>query len=292
MKLATFTEKGKTRIGIIGEGGILDLSQSAPELPTNMRSFLQAGDNAMNAARAAAEKGGSMLPLESVHLEAPVTNPGKMLAIGLNYADHVKETGLETPKYQIWFNKQHNCVNGPYDEIWMPSVSSELDYEAELCFVIGKRCKHVPRERAHEVIAGYCCGNDLSVRDWQFRAQTFQIGKSFDTHGPIGPWIVTPDELGDPHVLDIRGLVNGEERQKSNTCNLIFDCYDQIAHLTQSFPLDPGDIIFTGTPGGVGFVMKPTGYLKIGDVVRIEIEKLGYIENRVGKEPVETVIGG
>ena len=166
----------------------------------------------------------------------PCRIPGKVLAIGLNYGDHIAETGMEAPKHQVWFNKQHNCINGPYAPINLPSVSPMLDYEAELCLVIGKTCKHVPRERASEVIAGYFCGNDVSVRDWQMRAQTFQIGKSFDTHGPIGPYLVTPDEVGDPHDLGIRCLVNGEERQNSNTKHLIFDCFDAIEHLTQALP--------------------------------------------------------
>ena len=161
---------------------------------------------------------------------------------------------------------------------------------AELGVVIGKRCKHVPRERAAEVIAGYCCGNDVSVRDWQMRAQTMQIGKSFDTHGPTGPWLVTPDEVGDPHDLDIRAEVNGELRQNSNMKHLIYDCYDAVAHLTQAFTLDPGDLLFMGTPAGVGAAMKPPQFLKAGDVVRVEIEKLGYLENRVVPEAAECVI--
>ena len=165
---------------------------------------------------------GTAIALAEAELLAPVTNPGKVLAIGLNYADHIEESGMDAPKHQVWFNKQHNCINAPYGPINLPSVSSALDYEAELCVVIGKRCKHVPRERAHEVIAGFCVGNDVSVRDWQLRVPTFQIGKSFDTHGPIGPYLVTPNEVGDPHDLDIRCFVNGEERQSSNTKHLIF----------------------------------------------------------------------
>ena len=233
---------------------------------------------------------GSSTPLAEVELLAPILNPGKVLAIGLNYGDHIEESGMDAPKHQVWFNKQHNCINGPYAPINLPSVSTALDYEAELCVVIGKRCKHVPRERAHEVIAGFCVGNDVSVRDWQLRVPTFQIGKSFDTHGPIGPYLVTSDEVGDPHTLDIRCLVNGEERQHSNTEHLIFDCFDAIAHLTQAFTLDVGDVLFMGTPAGVGVAMKPPVFLKEGDVVRVEIEKLGYIENTVVAEQAETVI--
>jgi 2-keto-4-pentenoate hydratase/2-oxohepta-3-ene-1,7-dioic acid hydratase in catechol pathway len=165
-----------------------------------------------------------------------------------------------------------------------------LDYEGELAVIIGKRCRHVPRDRALEVIAGFTIVNDVSVRDWQLRAQTFQIGKSFDTHGPCGPYLVTPDEVVDPHNLNLRTWVNDELRQDSNTRHLIFDCFEQIEHLSTAFTLEPGDVLATGTPAGVGMSMKPPRYLQAGDVVRIEIEKLGVLENRVEKEPGGTVI--
>lgn len=289
MKLATFDYKGETRIGVVTDAGIVDLSVAAPSLPRDMVALVS-DDKAMAEARAAAAKGNA-IPLADVHLRAPVPFPGKVLAIGLNYRDHVEESGQPMPEHQVWFNKQHNCITGPFDDVALPVVSSLLDYEAEMCFVIGKRCKHVPKERAHEVIAGYFVGNDVSVRDWQLRTNTWQIGKSFDTHGPIGPWIVTPDEVGDPHALDIKCWVNGELRQNSNTKHLIFNCFDQIAHLSQAFTLDPGDVIFTGTSGGVGGAMKPMQFLKVGDVVRVEVEKLGYIENRIVPEKADTVIG-
>ncbi len=292
MKLATFTEGGpktkEARIGVVRDGGIVDLSTAAPDLPRDMIALISS-DAAMAKARAAAEKADA-IPLDKVTLEAPIPFPGKVLAIGLNYRDHVEESGQAMPEHQVWFNKQRNCITGPYADIALPSVSSLLDYEAEMCFVVGKRCKHVPKERAHEVIAGYFVGNDVSVRDWQLRTNTWQIGKSFDTHGPTGPWIVTPDEVGDPHALDIKCWVNGELRQNSNTKHLIFNCFDQIAHLSQAFTLDPGDVIFTGTSGGVGAAMKPMQFLKEGDVVRVEVEKLGAIENRVVPEKAETVI--
>ena len=230
-------------------------------------------------------------PVADVVLEAPVPRPGKILAIGLNYADHVAETGGVAPSVQMWFNKQSTATNRPYGSFNKPAVSDMLDYEGELAFVIGKRAKHVPKERAHEVIAGYCCGNDVSVRDWQAASRTMQIGKSFDTHAPFGPWIVTADEIGDPHDLGIRTVVNGEVRQDSNTKHLIFDCFDQIEHLTKSFTLDPGDVIFTGTSSGVAAAMKPPKWLKVGDEVRIEIEKVGYIEHTVVEEDATTVIG-
>ena len=290
MKLATFTHQGSTRVGVVVGEGIVDLSAAAPSLPREMIAFLEAGDAAMDAARKAAESAAT-IPLSEVTLEAPVPRPGKVLACGLNYMDHVEESGMEVPKHQIWFTKQHNCINGPYALFELPQVSSFLDYEAEMCFVIGKRCRNVPKDRAHEVIAGYFVGNDVSVRDWQLRANSWTMGKSFDTHGPIGPWITTADEVADPHALDIKCWVNGEVRQSSNTRHLIFNCFDQIAELSTAFTLDVGDVIFTGTSSGVGGAMKPPQFLKEGDVVRIEVEGLGAIENKVVAQKMETIIG-
>ncbi len=288
MKLATYQSGSDTpAVGVVDDDAVINLASCGFE--GDMRSLLESGLDV--GAIEANLASGDRLPLSDVTLLAPVTNPGKILAIGLNYGDHIAESGMDAPKHQVWFNKQHNCVNGPYSDINLPSVSPMLDYEAELCLVIGKKCKHVPRDRAHEVIGGYFCGNDVSVRDWQIRAQTFQIGKSFDTHGSIGPWLVTPDEVGDPHDLDIKCLVNGEERQSSNTKHLIFDCFDAIEHLTQAFTLDVGDVLFMGTPAGVGAAMKPPSWLEEGDKVRVEIEKLGYIENTVVPESADTVIG-
>lgn len=285
MKLATFTQSGRTRIGVVQDGGILDLSAAAPALPTEMRSFLEAGAPALQAARAAK---GALIPLKDVYLEAPVLRPSKFLAIGLNYADHIAETKRETPQKQLWFNKQTTCVNAPYGQIHLPKVSTSLDYEGELGFVIGRKCRHVPKGRAHEVIAGFCIVNDVSVRDWQMHSQTMTMGKSFDTHGPFGPWIVTPDEVGDPHNLPIRTLLNGEVMQDSNTKHLVFNCYDQIVYLTQAFTLLPGDVIATGTPGGVGVAKTPPLFMKAGDRVRIEIEKIGAIEQEIIAEPSDT----
>ena len=288
MKLATFTtaDNPSPRIGVVQGDTVLDLATAG--VTSNMKELIKGGlDVAELSATSADAKN---LPLADLELQAPVMNPGKVLAIGLNYGDHVEESGMNKPEHQMWFNKQHNCINGPYADINLPAVSDKVDYEAELCLVIGRRCKHVPRDRAHEVIAGYFCGNDVSVRDWQMRSPTFQIGKSFDTHGPVGPWLVTPDEVEDPHALDIKCVVNGEVKQQSNTKHLIFDCFDAIEHLTQAYVLDVGDILFMGTPGGVGVAMQPPSFMKAGDVVRVEIEKLGHIENTVIPEQAETII--
>jgi 2-keto-4-pentenoate hydratase/2-oxohepta-3-ene-1,7-dioic acid hydratase in catechol pathway len=183
------------------------------------------------------------------------------------------------------FVKLQNCVNGPHDPIWRPRVSDKLDYEGELGFVVGTRCRHVPAERAHEVIAGYTVINDVSVRDYQRRTTQFTLGKSFDTHGVIGPWIVTGDEVGDPHNLHITTTVNGEVRQDSNTKHLIFDCYALVAALSEVVTLEPGDVVATGTSSGVAAAMKPPRWLVPGDVVRIEIEGIGAIENTIVQEP-------
>ncbi len=288
MKLASFTHEGRTRLGVVGESGVIDLAAAAPDLPVSMTGFLEAGADALAAARRARAP---VLPLDAVQLEAPVMHPRKIFAIGLNYADHVAESGQQKPAHQIWFSKAPTAITGPHADVLKPAVSDFLDYEAELCFVIGRRARHVPRGRAGEVIAGYCCGNDVSVRDWQLRTGQFTIGKSFDTHAPIGPWLTTADELGDPHDLEIKCFVNGRERQSSNTRHLIFDCFAQVAELSQAMTLEPGDVIFTGTPGGVGGAMKPPQFLKPGDRVRVEIEKLGALENVIAAERAVTMIG-
>ena len=291
MKLATFTHQGRTSIGVVVDESIVDLSAAAPELPREMVAFLGAGREALDIAREAATGKAGRLALSSLKLEAPIARPPEFLAIGLNYADHVAETGRDKPSFPMFFNKQATCVVGPNDPIHLPRASKALDYEGELGFVIGRRCRHVPRERAHEVIAGFLIVDDVSVRDWQMRAPTMTLGKSFDTHGPIGPWIVTPEEIGDPHALDLKTFVNGEMRQHSNTRHLIFDCFAQVETLSTVFTLLPGTIVSTGTPGGVAAAMKPPKWLVAGDVVRIEIEKIGKLENQVISEPAETAVG-
>jgi 2-keto-4-pentenoate hydratase/2-oxohepta-3-ene-1,7-dioic acid hydratase in catechol pathway len=278
------------RVGVVTDDGIVDLSASAPELPAEMTALLAAGEPALRRAAAAVSAARARLPLDSVRLAPPILRPPKFLAVGLNYADHVAEAGLETPKLPTVFNKQSTCVAGPTDPVHMPRVSSALDYEGELGFVVGRRCRHVPREHAREVIAGYLVVNDVSVRDWQLRIPTWTMGKSFDTHGPIGPWITTADEVGDPHALRVRTWVNGELRQDSSTKNLIFDCFAIVEHLSTAFTLEPGDVVATGTPGGVGIALKPPKLLSVGDVVRVEIGGLGTLENEIVLEPENALL--
>jgi 2-keto-4-pentenoate hydratase/2-oxohepta-3-ene-1,7-dioic acid hydratase in catechol pathway len=286
MKLATLRRPdGSLTTAVVTGDEMVDLSVAALGVPTEMSALLAGGREVLELVRNAAASGDGRSPLNLTALAAPVPRPGKFLAVGLNYADHIAESGAPTPDYPTVFAKASSCVNGPYDDVLRPAISDELDYEGELGFVIGTRCRHVSRERAHEVIAGYTIIDDFTVRDIQHRSGQWTLGKSFDTHGPIGPWIVTGDEL-DPHTLAIRTLVNGEERQSSNTSNLIFDCFAQVEIISGICTLEPGDVIATGTPGGVG---KALGKMLVaGDVVRVEIEGIGAIENRVVQEQLPT----
>jgi 2-keto-4-pentenoate hydratase/2-oxohepta-3-ene-1,7-dioic acid hydratase in catechol pathway len=278
MRLCRFDDGGAAAVGLIEDGAVYDVSALGPEpavvLAAGAERLLEAAGRAP--ARA----------LEDVRLLAPA-RPRKFLAIGLNYADHIAESGMEAPEFPVFFNKQVTCVVGPDADVHMPRVSTLLDYEGELAIIIGARCRHVPAERAHEVIAGYTVANDLSVRDWQVRTPTMTLGKSFDTHGPLGPWLVTADEIGDPHALRIRTLVNDEVRQDGSTSEMIHDCFAQVAHVSQAFTLEPGDVIATGTPAGVGALRQPfpDGLLKVGDAVRVEIERIGALTNTVIDEP-------
>jgi len=289
MKLCRFTSSsGDPALGIVVVDEVVDLSATAaPGEPAV--ALAEVGRDGLEKLA----DGAPRLPLADVRLLAPAS-PRKFLGIALNYAEHIAEMGMQAPEVPVFFNKQVTCVVGPGADVHMPKVSTLLDYEAELAIVIGKRCRHVPVERAHEAIAGYTCANDLSVRDWQGRAQTMTIGKSFDTHGPLGPWLVTADELGDPNDLAIRCTVNDESRQDARTSEMVFDCFQQVAHLSEAFTLEPGDVIATGTPSGVGLGRQPVrdNLLHIGDTVRVEIEGIGELVNTVVEEPDGFLAGG
>jgi 2-keto-4-pentenoate hydratase/2-oxohepta-3-ene-1,7-dioic acid hydratase in catechol pathway len=284
MKLVTFIHNDKTRVGAAVDGFVVD-GKNNTKIPATMLEFLSAGSRALEAMQQQIDSGEDRIALDQVKLLAPVPRPGKYLAISLNYADHIGETGLDKPEYPSFFTKQGTCVIGHGDAIHRPKVSDKLDYEGELAFVIGKRCRHVPVDKAHQVIAGFTIANDVSVRDWQIRSSTFTLGKSFDTHGPLGPWLVTSDEISDPHNLDIKTWIDDELRQNSNTRHMIFNCYEMIAYLSQAMTLEPGDVIATGTPAGVGVKMKPRGYMLPGQTARIEIEGIGALVNPVIEEP-------
>lgn len=296
MRLLRFTTATSApRLGALLPGDdevVVDLSASGRT--DDLAAVLASGTAVLDELRREVEADAAeTIPLADVRLLAPVPRPPKFLAIGLNYADHVSESATPKPEHQLWFNKQPTCVIGPGDDIHVPRVSDVVDYEGELAFVIGRRCRHVPAARAPEVVAGYTIVNDVSVRDWQRRTPTMTMGKSFDTHGPIGPWLVTPDELpgGDPHGLRLRTWVDDALVQDSTTDHLIFDCWQMIEHLSTVFTLEPGDVISTGTPGGVGIARTPPLLLRHGMRVRIEIEGIGVLENPVIDEPASTATG-
>lgn len=291
MKLVSYKIHDKINIGALKEDFIVPFSND-PNIPNDMLSFLEAGKKVMTLAEDVIKKNQNIIPIDSCKLINPILRPPKIIAIGLNYQDHLEEIRaigreVDDPEVPMIFNKQSTSACGPYEDIHDPKVSDKLDYEGELAFVIGKKCRHVPRSEAHNVIAGYCVSNDVSVRDWQLRVPTFTIGKSFDTHCPFGPAIVTADEISDPHNLQIKTEVNQEVRQNSNTKNLIFNCFELVEHLSTSFTLEPGDLILSGTPGGVG--VADNKFLKEGDEVKISISELGYIKNKVVNEPLSTI---
>jgi 2-keto-4-pentenoate hydratase/2-oxohepta-3-ene-1,7-dioic acid hydratase in catechol pathway len=279
MTLARYELDGRTDLGVVHGDGVIGLREVGFGY-ADMRALIAAGSEVLDDIRKRTAGEPAHHRLSDIHLLAPV-QPGKYLAIGMNYARHLAEMGhAERPKYQYWFNKQTTCIHGPYDPI-DPGVTKMLDYEVELGVVIGCTAKGVRATEALAHVFGYVVANDVSARDWQKHSPTFTMGKSFDTHGPIGPWIVTTDEIPDPQNLGLRCLVNGEVRQQSNTSNMSFTVAEQIEYLSTAFTLEPGDLLATGTPEGVGAAMNPPGLLKLGDVVRCEIDGIGAIENRV-----------
>jgi 2-keto-4-pentenoate hydratase/2-oxohepta-3-ene-1,7-dioic acid hydratase in catechol pathway len=282
MKLLRFEVNGAPQLGVLKGDGIVSLDALRAEFPT-MRSIVVGGAKALSRIQSHLTTSQPTLPLAKARLLAPIERPGKYLAIGMNYRKHLAEAeslGVAAPKQQLWFNKQTTCVAGPYDDI-DPGVTDKLDYEVELGVVIGAPAKRVSEANAHRHVFGYFVANDVSARDWQFHSPTFTMGKSFDTHGPIGPWIVTADEIPNPHALRLQCFVNGKVRQDSDTSQLIYNIWQQITYLSTAFTLETGDLIATGTPDGVGVAMKPPQFLQPGDVVRCEIDGIGAIENRV-----------
>ena len=278
MKLATYTSNGQTRTGIVVGDRIIDTGVNG-----TMIDLIRDWDKLKAPLEAKAKAGGGV-PLSSVKLEAPVPRPGKIFAIGLNYADHIEESKMAKPERQVWFTKAQTSVNGPFDPIEIAKTTFTADYEVELVAIVGKGGKHVSAADAPAAIFGYCVGNDVTERMWQHAGPQWSLGKSFDTHAPFGPWIVTADEVGDPHSLGIRCFVNGAKRQDSNTKHLVFNVWQQVEHLSVGMTLEPGDVLFTGTPGGVGAAMEPRQFLKAGDVVRCEVDGLGHIEGTMVAE--------
>ena len=282
MKLVRYRDGSGVALGAVKQDGIVPLRDLGCDQPT-MLALIEAGPAALNAIADRLDSAQPSIALADAHLFAPIERPGKYLAIGMNYGKHLAEAdrlGVPRASHQVWFNKQTTCLAGPSDPIETGNTE-KLDYEVELGAVIGKVAKNVSEADARHYVFGYVVANDVSARDFQFHSQTMTLGKSFDTHGPIGPWIVTADEIADPHALELKCFVNGEQRQASNTRHMIANLWQQIAYLTSAFTLEPGDLIATGTPEGVGVGMQPPVFLIPGDVVRCEIEGIGAIENTV-----------
>jgi 2-keto-4-pentenoate hydratase/2-oxohepta-3-ene-1,7-dioic acid hydratase in catechol pathway len=280
MKLLRYEDDGGVHLGVAVDKFVVSLDGLGF---STMLTLIEGGGKALARVRARVADVQPTRLLTDLKLLAPIERPGKYLAIGMNYAKHLEEAdklGVARSKHQTWFNKQTTCISGPFDDI-DPGVTEKLDYEVELGAVIGTTAKRVSAEDAKDHVFGYFVANDVSARDWQFHTPTFTMGKSFDTHGPIGPWIVTADEVPDPHNLALRCFVNGELRQSNNTSQMIHDLWAQIAYLSTAFTLEPGDLIATGTPEGVGVGMDPQRFLQTGDIIRCEIDGIGAIENRV-----------
>lgn len=301
MKLVTFETEGKRRLGALVGERIIDLQAAtaalnmggATGLPGDMVSLLRGGESGMYAVRAVLDAAGDgatgegryAYSLAAVRLRAPLPTPTKILCIGQNYRDHVLEQNAKMPEKPIIFAKFTTTVIGPGDAIIYPTTTQQLDYEAELVVVIGKTAKHVAREQAYDYVAGYMAGQDVTARDLQHGDGQWVRGKSQDTFAPLGPYLVTRDEVPDPQALDIKLWVNGETRQDSNTRNLIFDVPTLIEFISQGITLTPGDLIYTGTPPGVGAYRKPPAFLQVGDEVTVEVERLGRLTNTVVADP-------
>jgi 2-keto-4-pentenoate hydratase/2-oxohepta-3-ene-1,7-dioic acid hydratase in catechol pathway len=280
MKLARFSTGSEVGLAVIRNDALVPLDGSGF---TSMGEIITMGETALERITDFIQGKPERHALNDVKLLQPIERVGKYLAIGMNYRRHVAEAeklGVKPAAYQYWFNKQTSCIAGPFDPI-KPGVTQKLDYECELGVVIGSAAKSVTREDALKHVFGYTVANDVSARDWQHHSPTFTMGKSFDTHGPIGPWIVTADEITDPQSLDLLCWVNGELRQSSNSSEMIYSVAEQIEYLSTAFTLEPGDLLATGTPEGVGAAMDPPRFLVPGDVVRCEVSGIGFIENRV-----------
>ena len=282
MKLVTYQSPGGPRTAGVRDGMCVDLNRTDVRLPTCIKKLLAQGPEAM-ALAADAVAIGDPVPLEQLKLIAPVPSPEKIICAGLNYADHAKESGVEPPSEPVLFNKFPSAVSADWQPIVLPKLSKEVDYEAELVVVIGIGGRHITKQEARKHVAAYCCGNDVSARDWQLHKPGGQwlLGKSFDTFAPVGPVLVTADEVPQPGNLRIQLRLNGRTMQDSTTAELIFPVEDLISYISGVCTLAPGDLIFTGTPPGVGFARKPPVFLKPGDTVEVEIEKLGVLRNPV-----------
>ena len=290
MKVVNFIYREQKSIGVLGEDEkgnavVYDLCLSDPSIPVDMRAFLQQGKDGFQKAREVVnDTGSSKVSLSKVKLEAPVSDPEKIICVGINYRDHAEETGKTIPDYPTIFSKYASSVIGASDAIRIPRVTKQIDWECELAVIIGETCRHVSMENALDFVAGYTAANDVSARDYQMRTTQWTIGKTFDTFCPLGPALVTKDEIPDPGCLDISMFVDDELVQHSNTRELIFPVPYLVSYLSEVMTLKPGDVILTGTPSGVGFARSPQRFLKPGQTCRVEIESIGSLVNSVKAE--------
>jgi 2-keto-4-pentenoate hydratase/2-oxohepta-3-ene-1,7-dioic acid hydratase in catechol pathway len=285
MKLAHVESPQGARIGMIVEDGVVDLTTQLGITPSDLPSFLAIGADGHALAERCARKS-PRVPAESVRFRSPTVGTDKLLGVGMNYRSFVaavRRSGAALPSQRVWFARPRACIADPYGDVWLPRYATDMDYEGELAIVIGRRCRHVVATEAKTVIGGYTIANDLTLRDRISRSLI--LGKSFDTHTPLGPWVVTPDEIEDPHDLAIRTWVNRQLRQDSSTADMIASCYELIEEISAVRTLNPGDVIMTGTPDGTGLLQQPPSSLLTGDVIRVEVERIGAIENHVVNEP-------
>jgi 2-keto-4-pentenoate hydratase/2-oxohepta-3-ene-1,7-dioic acid hydratase in catechol pathway len=285
MRLLTYQSQSGPRIAAVRDGALVDLNRADGNVPPSMKTLLSLGAEGLTRAKAALAKG---QPLEatSVKLLPPVPHPEKVICIGLNYADHAAESGAAIPSEPVVFNKFPTSIRGHGDPIILPKISDQVDYEAELVVVIGVGGRNISRDQAYAHVAGYCCGCDVSARDWQLRKPGGQwlLGKSFDSFAPLGPELITADEIENPGALDIALRLNGQTMQQSNTSQLIFPIDQLVAYISGICTLKAGDVIFTGTPPGVGMARKPPVFLQPGDEVEVEIAQVGILRNVVRSE--------
>ena len=289
MRLITFVRDGAIRLGALGPAGsrqVIDLNRADPSLPSDMTAFLESGASGRaRAQRALAHPAAAAtMGLDEVTLKPPILHPGKIICIGQNYAEHAAESHSAVSPYPIIFAKYPNSLIAGGDPIVLPKISNQVDYEGELAVVIGTRARQVSETEALAYVGGYAPFNDVSARDWQSRTSQWTIGKTFDTFGPMGPVLTTADEVLDPQNLSIRVSIGGEVLQSSHTSKMIFPVATLIAYLSSVMTLEPGDIIATGTPDGVGAARTPRRFLRPGDMVRVEIEGLDGLENPVEAE--------
>jgi 2-keto-4-pentenoate hydratase/2-oxohepta-3-ene-1,7-dioic acid hydratase in catechol pathway len=280
--VTVLTEEGPRACGV-WQGEYVDVNAADPEAPSSVRALLEFGPGWEQRAWKSLDQGFERHDPATATLLSPVPDPRKIICLGLNYRDHAAESGMEIPPEPILFSKYNSSLIGHGGEIVLPAESNQVDYEAELVVVVGRGGRRIPKERAMDHVAGYTIGHDVSARDWQLHkpGKQWMAGKTFDTFAPVGPALVATDEVPDPHALGIRLRLNGQTMQDSNTSQLIFRIDEVIAYLSKIFTLEPGDLIFTGTPPGVGMARKPPVWLKPGDVVEVEIDGLGTLRNTV-----------